>query len=212
MNHITELIRGSRDIAEFAAGYVAYLSRLLARLDVSVIEKIAMELEAARAGDHTVFIAGNGGSAATASHIVNDLLFGTRTKPRVPTFRAMSLVDSTSLVTAVANDVGYEDVFVRQLETYYRPGDRLIVITASGNSPNVVAAAAWVKTRGGRVIGLLGFDGGAVKSSCDVALIIPAEKGEYGPVEDVHLVIDHILTVWLQHHVISAQGATTAGR
>jgi D-sedoheptulose 7-phosphate isomerase len=205
MNTINTLVRKATSVREFAAAYVAHLSRLLAALDTAAVAAIVEELEACRTGGHMVFIAGNGGSAATASHMVNDLLFGTRTEPRAATFRVMSLVDSTSLVTAVANDVCYEDVFVRQLETYYRDGDRLLVITASGNSANVVAAAAWVKARGGRVVGLLGFDGGAVKSSCDIALTIPAEKGEYGPVEDAHLVIDHILTLWLQHHIVSAQ-------
>ncbi len=212
MNTINTLVRQSKTMNEFAAGYIAHLMRLLASLDTTAVAAIAEELETCRAGGHTVFIAGNGGSAATASHMVNDLLFGTRTEPRVPTFRVMSLVDSTSLVTAVANDVCYEDIFVRQLETYYRPGDRLLVITASGNSPNVVAAAAWVNARGGRVLGLLGFDGGAVKASCDVALTIAAEKGEYGPVEDAHLVVDHILTVWLQHRVVAAHNVSAATR
>jgi D-sedoheptulose 7-phosphate isomerase len=212
MNTVSRLVRESSGIDGFAAGYVAYVSELLAALDMTALAAIAGELEAVRAGGHALFVAGNGGSASTATHMVNDLVFGTRAAGSGPTFRVFSLADNTALLTAVANDTSYAEVFVRQLETYFHPGDRLIVISASGNSPNIVAAAAWVKACGGRVIGLLGFDGGAVRAMCDVSLTIETPKGEYGPVEDAHLVIDHVLTVWLQHRVAAAQPASAAGR
>lgn len=205
MNNITKLVADSDDAAAFAAGYAAYLAKVLEALDTAAIAEIANELEAARAGDHTVFFAGNGGSAATATHMVNDLVFGTRTPDGRPTFRAASLTDSTSLFTAIANDVCYEDVFVRQLQTVFRRGDRLIVISASGSSPNIVAAAKWVRENGGRVIGLLGFDGGAVRSLCDIALTVATPQGEYGPVEDVHMVVNHVLTAWLRHRLSATE-------
>jgi D-sedoheptulose 7-phosphate isomerase len=211
MNNITDILRKAPDLASFAAEYGKYVASLLARLDVQGLGAIVSDLEAARAGDHAVFVAGNGGSAATAAHVVNDLVFGTRTADGAPTFRVFSLSDSIGLFTAIANDTSYEEVFVRQLEQYFRPGDRLLVISASGNSPNVLAAARWVKRHGGRVLGLLGFDGGAARALCDAAVVVATPKGEYGPVEDVHLVIDHLLTIWLQHQARTAAAARSAG-
>lgn len=194
MNSITRLLLESSSAVDFAGHYLKYVSEILRSLDAEAVAQIADELEKARAGRHKIFVAGNGGSAATASHMVNDLVFGTRS-----TFRVASLTDGTSLFTAIANDISYEQVFVWQLEQAFEPSDRLIVITASGNSPNIVAAAKWMRERGGRVIGLLGFDGGAVKQFCDVYLLVNTPNGEYGPVEDVHLIVNHILSAWFRH-------------
>ena len=102
-------------------------------------------------------------------------------------------------MTAIANDVGYENLFLGQLEIHYRPGDKLIAISASGNSPNVVRAVEWVKQRGGRTIGLVGFDGGKLREMCDVVVHVKAASGEYGPVEDAHLILNHILAHWFQN-------------
>lgn len=122
---------------------------------------------------------------------------------------ARCLSDNIPAVTAVANDRSFREVFVRQLEMAYRPGDRLLVLSASGNSPNVVDAARWVKQRGGVVMGLVGFDGGELRQFCDVLVHIKTPKGEYGPVEDLHLIIDHMITVWLQSRA-AAQVGTAA--
>ena len=94
---------------------------------------------------------------------------------------------------------GFEDIFIRQLQTVYKPGDRLIVISASGNSENVIATAKWVKHRHGKVIGLVGFDGGKLKDYCDILIHIETPKGEYGPVEDAHMVLDHLISTWLHY-------------
>ena len=112
-----------------------------------------------------------------------------------------SMVANAAALTAIANDRSYGDVFVDQLAIHYRPGDKLIVISASGNSLNVLAAARWVKERGGRVIGLVGFDGGELLSLCDVALHVRTPKGEYGPVEDIHLMLNHLVAAWFNHRV-----------
>jgi D-sedoheptulose 7-phosphate isomerase len=120
-----------------------------------------------------------------------------KTGPDKP-FRVLALTDSVSLLTAVANDDGYENVFASQLKVHFKPGDKLIVISASGNSPNLVKAAQWVKENKGRVIGLLGFDGGSLRNICDTVVSVDTPKGEYGPVEDIHLILDHLVAVWLQ--------------
>lgn len=119
------------------------------------------------------------------------------TKP----FRLLALTDSIPVLTAIANDVGYDATFVNQLRIHYRPGDALLVISASGNSPNVVEAARWVKAAGGTVIGMLGFSGGALRALCDIAVQVPSEAGEYGPVEDAHLAINHVLAHWFQERI-----------
>ncbi len=114
-------------------------------------------------------------------------------------FKVFSLVDNNSVITAIANDVGYENIFVNQLKIHYRPGDCLIVISASGNSPNVLKAAEWMKSRGEKIIGLLGFSGGKLIDMCDVKIHVKTEPGEYGPVEDGHLIMNHILAHWFQN-------------
>ena len=198
MNTIERLWLECADPVEFADAYLGHVADLLGSLDRSEVAGFIAELEKARRGGGTVFIAGNGGSAATASHMANDLGVGTRADGDLGAVRAVALTDGVATMTATANDHGYGAVFVRQLEVHYRPGDRLVVISASGNSPNVVAAAEWVRERNGTVIGLLGFDGGRLRSLCDVVVHVKTAAGEYGPVEDVHVVVRHLVWGWLQ--------------
>jgi D-sedoheptulose 7-phosphate isomerase len=180
---------------EFSGAYLKYIGSLLANLDSGQVAGLIERLEQARRDSRTVFVIGNGGSAATASHMANDLgLCGDDTNGGP--LRVLALTDGIPLMTAIANDSGYERIFVRQLEVHYRPGDVLIAISASGNSPNLLVAAEWVKGRGGEVIGLLGFDGGRLNALCDHAVVVRTATGEYGPVEDVHMVLDHLLMTW----------------
>ena len=102
---------------------------------------------------------------------------------------------------AIANDDGYESLFVNQLRVHYRHGDKLVAISASGNSPNVIAAAEWVRKQGGVVMSLVGFDGGKLKDISDIVIHVKSEEGEYGPVEDIHMIMDHLLANWLQYKV-----------
>lgn len=187
------------DAGAFADRYFQHLKDILDRVDRGAIAKFAQELESARADGATVFLAGNGGSATTASSMANDLGMDVLRKARLRRpFRFAALTDSTAAITAIANDVGYEEVFVNQLRMQYRDGDRLVVISASGNSPNVVRAAEYVHEQGGRVLGLLGFGGGALLEMCDVVVHVATEAGDYGPVEDAHLIINHVLAHWFQ--------------
>ena len=93
----------------------------------------------------------------------------------------------------------YENIFINQLKIHYKEGDCLIVISASGNSPNVLKAVEWVRSKGGKIIGFLGFTGGELLSLCDVSIHIKTKPGEYGPVEDAHLIMNHILAHWFQN-------------
>lgn len=189
------LAESAADAGLFASAYLKYLGQLLATLDVREITGFIERLEAARRDDRTIFLIGNGGSAATASHMANDLGMCARDVTGKG-IRALALTDGTPLMTAIANDHGYDGIFSRQLEIHYRPGDILVAISASGNSPNLLSAARWVKARGGSVMGLLGFDGGELKSLCDWAVLVRTPKGEYGPVEDTHMVLDHLVMTW----------------
>lgn len=202
MNNIERLFNESEDIGQFIKGYYDYLFILLKSIDVKEIIAFAEEMEKARNGGNTVFFIGNGGSAATASHMANDFGIDVLKKggSDLP-FRAMSLTDNSSVMLAIANDDGYERLFVNQLRVHYRPGDKLVAISASGNSPNVVTAAEWVKKQGGAVMSLVGFDGGRLKDISDVVIHVKSEKGEYGPVEDIHMIMDHLLANWLQYKV-----------
>lgn len=203
-NNITTFLDDAGNVEEFAHRYFEYLASLLAQLDTSAIAKFIKELEVARQEDRTVFVVGNGGSASTASHLATDFSWGTRMGQEPGRARVMALTDNAALLTAVANDTAYADIFVSQLRMLYRPGDVLIVISASGSSPNVVRAAEWVKAQGGKVLGLLGFDGGVSKELCDVAVHVRTPKGEYGPVEDIHLMLEHVMTAWLRRRAETA--------
>lgn len=197
MNNIEKMFNESSDIRSFAKSYFDYLYKLLNNLDTNAIASFADEMEKARSNHNTIFIVGNGGSAATASHMAND--FGTDIRKKAGSdlpFRVMALTDNMSVLTAIANDDGYDNVFVNQLNIYYRPGDKLVAISASGHSPNVVKAAKWVKRRNGTVMSLVGFDGGKLKQISDVVIHVETLNGEYGPVEDIHMIMDHLLANW----------------
>lgn len=198
MNNLTKLFSTSQNAEEFATGYLSYIHELMQKLDVKTIGKFIAELEESRKEKKTVFIIGNGGSASTASHMANDIGLDVFKKSgTLLPFRIHSLTDNVPVMTAIGNDNGYENLFLYQLKMHYHPGDKLIVISASGNSPNILQAVQWVKSQGGRVIGLLGFDGGALASACDLTLIAKTPQKEYGPVEDIHVIINHLVASYL---------------
>ena len=209
MKNIETLFAETVDAEHFARGYLNYVSHLLNRLDTQSIATFIKELEVAYRNQNTIFIAGNGGSATTATHMANDIGMDILKKSGIDQpFRAFSLTDNVALMTAIANDNGYHNLFVNQLRIYYRSGDLLIAISASGNSPNIIAAAEWVKQRSGKVLGLLGFDGGRLKDMCDVAIHVETPKGEFGPVEDIHLIMDHLIANWLQYKMKNEKAAS----
>ncbi len=183
---------------ESAADYIQQLRELLDKVDVEAVDALVQRLLQAQKNRATVFIAGNGGSAATASHWVNDLAKMTQCSG-LPLMRAMSLSDNTSWLTALANDEGYENVFSRQLENFAEENDVLIVISASGNSPNLVKAVEFAKKREMVVLGLLGFDGGKLKNMVDECVLISTPKGAYQLVESCHSSLSHLITTCLMH-------------
>jgi D-sedoheptulose 7-phosphate isomerase len=179
-----------------AATNLDALHKLLDAIDVDAVERLVERLRLAREQRATVFVAGNGGSAATASHWVNDLCKATRADGR-PSIRAVSLTDNASWVTALANDEGYDRVFAGQLENFAQDDDVLVVISASGNSPNLVRAVETARARGVTTMALLGFDGGILKEAVDDFVWLPTEVGAYGLAETGHSAVTDIVTSYL---------------
>jgi D-sedoheptulose 7-phosphate isomerase len=145
-----------------------------------------------------VFIAGNGGSAATASHFACDLAKGTRT-PGMPAFRVFPLTDNVPLLTAWGNDTAYDRVFAEQLANLVRPGDVVVAISASGNSPNILALAEAARANGATTIALTGKTGGKLHPLADLTIRVPSASIEQ--VEDAHMVIAHSLCVALRERL-----------
>ena len=200
MHTLNKLYNKSDRFSEFAKKYFNYLTEIQENMDADELDMFANEFLQARKTGNTIFVAGNGGSAATATTMANDIGFDILKKTGTDQpFKIFSLTDNNSVITAIANDVGYENIFINQLKIHYKEGDKLIVISASGNSKNIILASEWVKSRGGTVLGMLGFDGGELRKICNLSILIPSLKGEYGPVEDMHLTINHLLAHWFQN-------------
>ena len=195
MNNIDQIYSESFSIKDYSKSYINYLSSVLSNISLTDIEKFVEVLLEARERESSIFFIGNGGSAATASHFANDIAIGTRTYEKP--FRALSLCDNQAVITAIANDDGYEKIFNQQLEVLLKKQDVVVAISASGNSPNLLKAIDTSKKLSAVTVGISAFNGGKMKEMVDVALHVPTEKGEYGPAEDAHMVLDHLVSSYL---------------
>lgn len=176
--------------------YMSYLAKVAKTVDRSQLKKAAAAFIEAYDRNKTIFFIGNGGSAATASHFCEDLAeVGRKCKKKI--FKCISLTDNVPYITAAGNDYGYQHIFTKQMEGHFSENDLLVSISASGNSPNVIEAIKYAKSIGGKTIGLLGFDGGIAYDLCDIPIVAVTNAGEYGPVEDMHLIFDHLITSFL---------------
>lgn len=199
MNRVQQIFEANSNPAKFARAYLDYLSEILDRMNDAEIGALIKTVLSARERGATIFFIGNGGSAATSSHFANDVAIGSRTWDRP--FRAIALTDNVAILTAIGNDYGYDKIFVLQLQTLMRPGDVVVAISASGNSPNVVEAIEWANANGATTVGLTGFDGGKLRTLANLSVHVPTAKGEYGPVEDIHMVLDHLIGAYLMNFV-----------
>ncbi len=191
MNRVQKDFEGSNGIEEFSSRYFDYLKELFSKIDTAKIKLLVDTFEEARANGKTVFFIGNGGSAATASHFANDM--GVLKNKNLKHLKAISLCENNSKITAIANDYGYEYIFEKQLESLMEKGDVLVAISASGNSANLVKAVEFVKLNGGKTFSLVGFSGGILKEISDHSLYIPTGDKEFGPVEDIHSILNHLI-------------------
>jgi D-sedoheptulose 7-phosphate isomerase len=177
--------------------YIERFQQALTLLDHKKINLLAEKLRAMQGVGRKLFLAGNGGSAATASHAACDLGKTVHTAGPNGSIKALCLNDNIPLLTAWGNDAGYEHVFSEQLRNFATAGDLFIPITASGNSPNIVQAIKVAKDLGVETFGLLGFVGGHAKGLLDDYLLI--ESQDYGVVEDAHMMVIHAITDALKH-------------
>ena len=193
MNNLDRIF--SPNAVEFADAYFRYLADVLERIDRRSVGDLIDVLLSARERGATVFFAGNGGSAATASHFANDLSIGTNSYERP--FRVLSLTDNQAIITALGNDFGYEEIFVRQLRVLGREGDVFVAISASGNSANLLRAFEHAKSAGITTVAITAFDGGRMKEMADMGIHVPTGPKEYGPAEDAHMILDHLIGAYL---------------
>ncbi len=199
MNKLDQIFENNNKPSDFAKHYGTYLAEILSKMDYNEIGKMIEIILDAREKGNQIFFIGNGGSAATASHFANDISIGTRVTEKP--FKAIALTDNMAIITAVANDDGYEYIFTKQLQNFATPKDVLVAISASGNSPNVIHTVNWARQLGMKVIGLTGFDGGKLRELSDIKIHVQTMKGEYGPVEDVHMFVDHLIGSYFNRFV-----------
>ncbi len=170
-------------------GGLAELAGRVAAEQADEIAAIADRYEATLRGGGTLFFAGNGGSAADAQHLATEYVV--RYQTNRPAMRAIALTTDTSLLTACANDMGFDEVFARQVEALAEPGDLLVLHSTSGESPNVIRAAQSARARGVAVVAFLGKGGGHLKELADATLIIPAS--DTARIQELHLAIEHVI-------------------
>lgn len=193
--------------------YLLELREVLAQLPLDLLEQICDVIYKAYEDDRTIFIFGNGGSAALASHMACDLGKGTHC-PRpdfmaakgVKRLRVFSLTDNVPIMTAWANDAAYEDVFAEQIENFLQPGDVTFGISSSGNSPNVLKALKLAREKGAITVGLTGFQGGKMNDLLDCGVVVPSNNIQQ--IEDAHLVLAHLIFLNLRERIARPKAET----
>ncbi len=185
--------------SSFKAFYNKYsedVTRILNAMDVSEVEALAEAFLVARDLGRQIFVFGNGGSASSASHMATDFS-KQRFDDDSKLFRIMSLNDNAALMTATANDFGYEYVFEKQLRTLLHPDDLVIGISSSGNSPNVTRGIEYANQKGAQTWGIVGFNGGVLKKCAQQSVYIPTKVGQYGYMEDISLIVNHMISIYI---------------
>lgn len=177
---------------EFINRYKEDLKSLIDKVDPIVLSNIITQINDVEANKGQVYVLGNGGSASTASHMVNDLGAGL-TRRDIKNLKIQSLSDNTASCSALSNDVGYENIFYYQLKGKLSKNDLIISISCSGNSENILKAVEYAKSQNVKTISFTGFDGGELKKISDLTIHIDTPKGSYGLVEDVHMILNHMI-------------------
>jgi len=193
---LAEIHAGVSSVQEYVNAYSQRLFDIMNQLDKDAIAATVAAVEQCSKNGNTLFSMANGGSAASASHLVNDLVAGCFIEDQ-PRLRTLCLSDNIATVTALGNDAGFDHIFSHQLRVHMRPGDVVIAMSCSGNSENLIQAVDYANANGATTIGYCGFDGGRLAEKCQIKVLIPATKDEYGPVEDVFNILGHILITWI---------------
>ena len=187
--------------ASYFDAYGEELARAAKSIEPATLERAAATLTEAYLRGARVFACGNGGSASIANHMQCDHVKGIGAATDL-TPHVHSLSANVELLTAIANDTGYENIFVHQLQSQSEPGDVLLAVSSSGRSPNIVRALTWARERGLRTIAVTGFDGGAARAAAEVSVHVDCTN--YGIIEDLHQAIMHALAQYIRHSRMSA--------
>lgn len=179
----------------FSKDYFSQLNNVLNALDAQALQRLGELLRTAYLEGRTIFVLGNGGSAACATHWVCDFNKGVNVPGR-PRAKVVSLSDNTGIVTALGNDLSYDEIFSYQLENFCQPDDVVLALSVSGNSPNLVKGLELAAARGCKTAAIIGDYNGKIGAMADVCLTIPSRN--YGVVEDVHLILNHVLSQCLR--------------
>lgn len=200
MNYLKKIYKNKINYFEYFQQYADYLNKILKKIDKKQLMNFEKKLLSLRKKNSNIFVFGNGGAASTAITMSNDLGFDILKKTKKKPFKFVCLNENQSVLTAIGNDVGYEKIFLNQLRIHFRPKiDAILILSASGNSKNLVEAAKWVKKNKGTILSIVGFDGGKIMKISDTCIHIKTNKMEYGPVEDIQLIINHTLAHWYQN-------------
>ena len=186
---------------DMVARYLGEMEDVVRKIDRAAVRRVVDTLFACWRRGGTTFVIGNGGSAATASHMMNDLMKCTIVAGQ-PRFRAIALTDNVPTMTAFANDVAYDEIFTEQLVALLAPGDALVALSGSGNSPNLLRAVAFAKEAGATTVGLCGDTGGRLALLADIVVKVPATR--IGQQEDGHLILNHAIALTLHERIAAA--------
>jgi len=193
---LKSLYASSATPSAYMAGFTQHFAKMVSAMDAAKLAEVASLVEDASAAGRSIFVLANGGSAAVASHFVNDMSVNAIVAGKRG-FRVLSLTDNVESVTAVANDAGYENIFLFQLQCMMEKGDLVIALSVSGNSENVMRAIDFANANGAHTVGMSGFDGGRLAKSAKTVLHFPSTRDEYGPVEDAFSVVFHAVSGYL---------------
>lgn len=194
-------------MSSYFPAYANELASAAETIDTSALDRAAAILTGAYLAEQVVFTCGNGGSAAIANHTQCDHVKGVRAKTGLAP-RVVSLSNNVELMTAIANDLAFDDLFVYQLEAHARRGDVLVAISSSGRSPNIIRALEHARDNGLRTIALTGFDGGAARTIADVAIHVDCRN--YGVIEDLHQSVMHALAQFVQQSFMTAEAVESS--
>ncbi|HOE97267.1 MAG TPA: SIS domain-containing protein [Candidatus Sumerlaeota bacterium] len=196
MHPLAQMFTQSASPADYARAYFRRLAALMDAVDPDAIQRAVEAFETVCREGRSIYAMANGGSAAVASHLVNDAVAGAFCDAHPP-LRAWCLSDNIETVTALANDCGFDQVYERQLMGLMAPGDLVLALSVSGNSPNLVRAMQYARDHGARTMAWTGMAGGRLGELAEIHLHLPCGADEYGPVEDMFSVLEHVLMTWL---------------
>jgi len=193
---LDDMYKAAKSAESYVVSYKDHFAEMVRKMDTAGVAKLIDTVERACQEDKTIFLMANGGSGAVGSHWVNDLGPNSVIEGQ-PGFRVMSLVDNPFSLTAIANDASYEEIFSIQLKAAQRPGDVVVAMSVSGNSPNLVRGVEYAKGNGAHTVACTGMKGGKLAELADLVIHCDSTTDEYGPVEDMFSIYMHIVTGYL---------------